>query len=197
MKLAGLVFCIVLSLSGTPSVAAQSPCDLSHAAGVASVRADKTYLAVWQNTDLAETLSIYAGLQCAQSKRVGQFKNSGVSWQSLTAIEDFAIVGFRIRTTAPDSWYGATKIFMYDGNSFVNAFESENDSEVIDLDGDGYPEVVEFLHDSRTPNTRAQIWVWNEKKFVPITTVPTKELFSPPIFALLAKHSRWLTRRNR
>jgi hypothetical protein len=169
-------------------VMGQIVCDLPDVKGVASIRGAKTYLAVWKQTRPfpVDTLDIYEGLQCKAESRVAHFEDKETSWQSLSAVEDSVVLGFRVRTEAGDGWFGWTKLFMFDGKKFYKAFESGETAEVIDLNGDGYPEVVEFLSGEGPPDGKARVWVWQKDRFVVLTTVGVSELYSQKLFSLLS-----------
>jgi len=164
----------------------QFKCDLPNVAGVATIRADGTFLAVWRHADYEETLDIYRGLQCSDANRVAHFADKETRWQSLVAIEDGIVLGFRVRANAGDNWFGATKLFMYDGHSFRKSFESGEISEVMDLDGDGYPEVVEFLKDKGRPLGKVRVWIWRKGQFKLLTTVTAAELYSAKLLSLIS-----------
>jgi len=85
------------------------------------------------------------------------------------------------------------KLFMYDGNRFLKAFDTGEIAEVIDVDGDGYPEVVEFLGNRGSASGRARIWIWQRSQFKLLTTVPISELYSEKVFSLLANASKSVT----
>jgi hypothetical protein len=174
----------------------QIRCDLPNIYGVASIRGDKTYLAVWRHSDQEEDLDIYGGLQCFDAIRVAHFEDKGIHWQSISAIEDSAVLGFRIRTEAGDDWFGATKLFMYDGKKFRKAFDSGEVTEVIDLDGDGFPEVLEFLANKGRPNGKVRVWIWRTNQFKVFTTVTTSEIYSARLLSLLSSASGAVTRKT-
>jgi hypothetical protein len=187
-KLNGIALTALLVM---PALAlGQFKCESTDVRGVASIRGDKTYLAVWRHSDYQETLDIYAGLQCKDEERVAHFEDKGISWQSLSAIEDSAVLGFRVRSEVGEGWFGATKLFIYDGKMFIDAFESGEIAEVIDLDGDGYPEVVEFLGDKGRPSGKVRVWVWQTERFKLLTTVTASDLYSPRLLSMLLKQSR-------
>jgi hypothetical protein len=168
----------------------QFKCDLQNVSGVATIRGDRIYLAVWRHTDPVEQmniLDIYAGLQCTDASRVAHFEDRETPWQSLSAIEDFAVLGFRVRTTAGDNWFGSTKVFMYDGKQFRKSFDSGEIAEVIDLVGDGYPQILEFLGDTRRPAGKVRVWVWRKGQFKLLTTVTASELYSAKLSSLIRK----------
>jgi hypothetical protein len=170
----------------------QLKCDLQNVRGVATIRGDGTYLAVWRHTEqvasqpFMDILDIYRGLQCTDASRVAHFEDKETSWQSLSAIEDFVVLGFRVRTTAGDNWFGATKLFMFDGKQFRKSFDSGETAEVVDLVGDGYPEVLEFLGDKGRPAGKVRVWVWRKGQFKLLTIVTASELYSAKLLTLLA-----------
>ena len=177
-------------------VMGQISCDLADVKGVASIRGTKTYLAVWRQIRFVDSLDIYAGLQCTEQNRVAHFEDKGTSWQSLSAVEDSVVLGFRVRTEAGEGWFGSTRLFMFDGKQFGKAFESGEDAEVIDLDGDGYPEVVEFLSGQGRPNGKVRVWVWQKNRYKVLTTVTASELYSQKLLSLLTSFAKTNGERN-
>lgn len=175
----------------------QFRCDLPDVYGVATIRGDRTYLAIWKHTDEKEILDIYAGLDCSDANRVAHFEDNGIHWQSLSAIEDYAVLGFQVRTTAGDDWFGATHLFMYDGKSFRKSFDSGETAEVVDLNGDGYPEVLEFVGGKGHPAGRVRVWIWRKGQFELLTTVSAAELYSAKVLSLLSSSSRAVTKRDK
>ena len=84
-----------------------------------------------------------------------------------------------------EGWYGATKLFMYDGRKFNKSYDSVEESEVTDLDGDGIPEVIQFLGNRGDPVGKVRVYVWNGSRFLVLTTVAASELYSPKLHARL------------
>jgi hypothetical protein len=185
MRIEKVVVGLILLLSPLCAFG-QLKCDLPDIKGVASIRTEgHTYLAVWRKTPQKNGLDIYDSHQCTESSRVATFEDTGVWWQSLSAIGDGAVLGFKIRTTVGEGWYGATKLFMYDGKKFHKSFESGEISEVTDLDGDGFPEVLEFLGDKGNAAGRVRVYIWRESRFDMLTTVAASELYSSKLRARL------------
>jgi hypothetical protein len=143
------------------------------------------YLAVWRHSPRKDFLEIYYTGHCTDADRVASFDDPGIWWQSLSAIEDGAVVGFQVRATAGEGWYGATKLFMYDGKKFSKSYDSGEISEVTDLNGDGFPEVLEFLSEKGNPTGKVHIYVWRGNKFEMLTTVAADELYSAKVVARL------------
>lgn len=176
---------LILFLSPLPAIG-QLKCELPDTKGVASIRANgHMYLAVWRHSPQKDSLEIYSSGQCTDANRVASFDDPGIWWQSLSAIEDGAVVGFQVRSTAGEGWYGATKLFMYDGKQFRKSYDSGEISEVTDLNGDGFPEVLEFLSDKGNPIGKVNIYIWRRDKFDMLTTVAAGELHSAKLVALL------------
>jgi hypothetical protein len=76
---------------------------------------------------------------------------------------------------------------MYDGRQFRKSFESGETAEVIDLLGDGYPQVLEFLGGEGSPLRRVRVWVWRKDRFKFVTTVTASELYSAKLFFKIRK----------
>lgn len=179
-----LIAFMVLWLLAPVTLKAGTNCMGSDTKGLASIRSDgRTYLAVWSQTDQENRLDIYDSLAC--TNRISQFSDNGVWWQSMSAIPDGALLGFLIRSTAGEGWFGSTKLFLYDGHTFIKAFESGEEAELIDLNGDGYREVVEYLDGRGTPTGRVRINAWGPKGFRPVLTVKAADIFSTTVFRQL------------
>jgi hypothetical protein len=147
-------------LIGPGSVQAQSVCQLPDVKGIASFRTEgRIYVGVWRQSEQKNLLEIYSSQKLSAGERVASFEDDGVYWQSLSSISDGALVGFKIRTTVGEGWFGATKLYVYDGGEFRKVFDSGEVSEVLDLNGDGYPEVIEFLGSQSNPNDEVRISV--------------------------------------
>ncbi|MGB7624952.1 MAG: FG-GAP repeat protein [Terriglobia bacterium] len=185
MSIARLLLGLILWLQPVAAIG-QLKCELPNIKGVASIRTEgRMYLAIWRHTAEKDLLDIYDSHQCTESSRVASFEDTGIWWQSLSAIEDGAIVGFQVRTTVEEGWYGATKLFMYDGKKFNKSYASGEISEVTDLNGDGFPEVLEFLGNKGDPTGKVRVHVWRGSTFDMLTTVTANKLYSSKLIALL------------
>lgn len=173
-------FLLLLPVTST----AEPNCVGNGTKGLASIRSDgRTYVAVWNQTDRNNRLDIYDSLGC--TNRIAEFSDNGVWWQSISAIPDGALLGFQVRSTAGEGWFGSTKLFLYDGHTFVKAFDSGEEAELLDLNGDGYPEIVEFLDGRGTPSGRVRINAWGGKSFHPVATVKAVDMFSAKVLTQL------------
>ncbi len=117
--------------------------------GVASVRVESAiFFGVWTETPRDQALKIYGMKRNNPTVQlIDEFKDDGVPWQSVTAIQDSAIVGFQVRRATGEGWCGATLIYFYVGGHFRKVFESGDVAELFDLTGDGYPHMLEYRGD--------------------------------------------------
>ena len=149
--------------------------------GVASVRVGSTtFIAVWTETPQDQTLEIY-GMRISKlpaAQLIDRFKDHGFPWQSLTAVQDGAVAGFQVRRTTGEGWFGATLVYFYVDGKFKKVFESGDVAELFDLNGDGYPEALEYRGDKSDPSCRVKISVWKNNRYQPLGTVPLSRLFS-------------------
>jgi hypothetical protein len=119
MRIAKMVVRAVLML--VPALAVgHLRCDLQNVYGVASINGDNTYLAIWRHADQENILDIYSGLECTDAGRVAHFEDKGTPWQSLSAIEDLAVLGFRVRTIAAIAFSARPSFSCTMAGSFVN-----------------------------------------------------------------------------
>jgi hypothetical protein len=147
--------------------------------GVASVRVESTtYIGLWTENPQSQKLQIFEMDKYPAVKLVAEFKDPDVRWQSLTAIQDGAVAGFQVRRTTGEGWFGATTAYFYMDGRFRKVFESGNVAEFVDLDGDGYPEALEYKGEKSDPACRVKISAWRKGKYQFIGTVPVSQLFS-------------------
>jgi hypothetical protein len=117
--------------------------DRSDFRGVASVLiGSERFIAVWTGDAGDQKLEIYGMKKYPTVRLVNQFTNPEVPFQSLTAVQDGAVAGFQLRRDAPEGWFGGTIVYFYVQGSFRKVFESEDEAELLDVNGDGYPEAL-------------------------------------------------------
>jgi|GEM_PF-2540898 len=149
--------------------------------GVASVRVGSTiFIAVWVDSTGAQALKIY-GMKPNKYPDVDlvvELKDDGFPWQSITAVQDGAVAGFLVRRTAGEGWFGASVLYLYVEGRFKKVFESGSVAELFDLNGDGYPEVLEYQGDKADSGAKVKISVWKNDRYQYLATVPLTHLYS-------------------
>jgi hypothetical protein len=148
--------------------------------GVASVHIDSAkarFIAIWTENPQSQTLEIYEMSKYPTVRLVNQFEDRDVPFQSLTAIQDGAVAGFQVRRTTGEDWFGATLLYFYVAGKFMKVFETGDVAELLDVNGDGYPEVLEYQGDRSDPSCKVKISVWKDDKYQYLTTVPLSQLF--------------------
>jgi hypothetical protein len=159
--------------------------------GVASVHVEsERFIAVWTGDAGHETLEIYAMKKYPNVRLVNQFEDRDIPFQSLTAIQDGAVAGFQIRRTAGEDWFGATLLYFYVAGKFKKVFETGDVAELLDVNGDGYPEVLEYQGDRSDPASKVKISVWKDDKYQYLATVPLSRLFLPSTRNRISQFSR-------
>jgi hypothetical protein len=152
--------------------------------GVASVRVGSTiFIAVWVESPQAHALEIY-GMKPSKYpdvQLVVELKDNGFPWQSITAVQDGAVAGFLVRRTAGEGWFGASVLYLYVEGRFKKVFESGSVADLLDLNGDGYPEVLEYQGDKADSGAKVKISVWKNDRYHYLATVPLTQLYSSKI----------------
>jgi hypothetical protein len=148
--------------------------------GIASVTTENQVFTVqWEYYEGENVLKLYRGLQVSEGTLVDTYKERDFSWTSVSSIPEGANRGFQVRTEVPEGWYGPLKVFLIVRGRLVKAYQSTEDAVVTDLDGDGHPEIVEFLNgrDAASPRTRI-LAVRANTKFEAVVTTTANHLYS-------------------
>jgi hypothetical protein len=146
--------------------------------GVASVHVDRaTFIAIWTENPHSQTLEIYEVSKYPTVRLVNRFEDHDVPFQSLTAIQEGAVAGFQVRREVGEGWFGATLLYFYVGGKFGKVFETGDIAELLDVNGDGYPEVLEYHGGKDDPACKVTISVWRDHKYQYLMTVPLGQLF--------------------
>lgn len=146
---------------------------------VASVRLGATmFIGTWSETPQDQVLRIYEMSEYPNVHLINEFEDHDVPWQSLTAIQDAAVIGFQVRRTTGEGWFGATLVYLYVQGEFKKVFESGALAEMFDLNGDGYPEALEYQDDKSNLKCRVKINVWKDDRYQYVMTVPLDRLVS-------------------
>ncbi len=79
--------------------------------------------------------------------------------------------------------HNVAKVVVYVGGKFQVVFDKAYDMELVDLDFDGFPEIISGdvpTSDAGSP-TMFQVWAWAGEKYVPVAHVPIDQVFSPDV----------------
>jgi hypothetical protein len=159
--------------------------------GVASVRVDPaTFIAIWTENPQSQTLEIYEMSKYPSVRLVNRFEDRDVPFQSLTAIQDGAVAGFQVRREVGEGWFGATLVYFYVAGKFRKVFETGDIAELLDVDGNGYPEALEYQGGKDDPACKVKISVWKDDKYQYLMTVPLSQLFLPDTRRKISHFSR-------
>jgi len=97
----------------------------------------------------------------------------GCDWERLVSLNGGSLQGFVLWMDHPDYWFGKTRVIVLNNGKFKRAYESNFSSEVVDINGDGFPEMI----DSRWPDgdgrpQSSAIYIWNGDTYILLMRVP-------------------------
>ena len=85
----------------------------------------------------------------------------GCDWETLATLNGSVLNGFVLWWTGPDSFFGKTVVFAFVDGKFTNAYGGDYPSEIVDIDGDGVPEIIGSRIDMNGDTKGCEIYVWN------------------------------------
>lgn len=85
----------------------------------------------------------------------------GCDWDTLATLNGSVLNGFVLWWTGPDSFFGKTVVFAFVDGKFTNAYGGDYPSEIVDIDGDGVPEIIGSRIDMNGDTKGCKIYLWN------------------------------------
>ena len=182
--LTAVLLCNASSAHGQPG----SFGDLSKIPGLGEIRGltsfSESHLAVWYSNVLTEKTPSYEAFLVIYEMRnhspVEVFRlNSSVEdvWQKLIPLSESRLTGLIIQSSQSFTEYDAALLIVLVDGKFQVVFRGTT-SEVIDLNADGLPEILE----SRWPDgdgypKTTTVHVWTGKAYTPLTKVAWSDRF--------------------
>lgn len=185
-----LLALLIAGAQGSPRPLPVEQCLDNRTFGLASTRISGIlFVAVWQRVDAGNEWIDFLSNEGGRWNRLSTIRNDTYAWQSISSLPDGRIDGFVVRSEAEGFWYGNSKVFVVLQGRVKQVFDNLAPTEIIDLNHDGYPELIasSWPDGDGTPQT-SEVYVWEKDTYKKLLTVRFRHRYSATVVARINKH---------